>query len=278
MKIFPLYLLSNRIKHLFVRCFCPDTHLIADCRKYGLKFKFHALDGVGRDIYYKYGVYSEDDITEFLLKTLNITDSDIILDVGANLGWYSLTLSHAANPAVFAFEPEPHNYQLLSDNIKLNGKTNIHPQNMAVDKTPGTKTLYLYKKCNLGRHSLIKSRKSVGSVEVEATTIDAFAARQLQGKRIKLLKIDTEGNELNVLLGAKATLPQIDNILSEFSPAIISGLNQNPRDFIDLLEQQGFKPSEISDEGRLTVADIPAMLQNPAKARNIFWTRNHPAT
>ena len=61
----------NRLKHLFYRFIVHKKFLVADCPKYGLKFKFFIRDGVGRDIYYKYGVYSEDFVTDYLLKNLD---------------------------------------------------------------------------------------------------------------------------------------------------------------------------------------------------------------
>ncbi|MGH8579179.1 MAG: hypothetical protein ACREVK_03315, partial [Gammaproteobacteria bacterium] len=78
------------MKHLFYRFIAHKKFLVAACPKYGLKFKFFIRDGVGRDIYYKYGVYCEDFITDYLLKRLDLRDEDLVIDIGSNIGWYSL--------------------------------------------------------------------------------------------------------------------------------------------------------------------------------------------
>ncbi|MDT8287588.1 MAG: FkbM family methyltransferase, partial [Elusimicrobiales bacterium] len=225
--------------------------------------------------YYKHGVYYEDFLTEFLLGRLGLTDGDIVMDVGANIGWFSLVLSTGARPAVYAFEPAARSYRLLCENIRLNGKTNVVPVNMAVDAAAGRKALFLYKDCNQGRHSLIKAPKHVASVEVDSTTLDDFMSRNdMTDRAVKFIKIDTEGNELNVLKGAEKTLPRVANILSEFTPALVSRGGQDPAEYAGLLGRHGFKGYEVSMDGALSEADFGRMLAEPARAYSIFWTRN----
>lgn len=267
-------LFINRVTHFFLRWFTPVSFLTADCRKYDLKFRFHIHDIVGRDIYYKYGVYGEDFLTEFLLKRVALKDEDIVLDVGANIGWFSLVLSTGAKPRTYAFEPAPLTYRLLSENILLNDRGNVVPVNMAVDDAGGKKSLFLYKHCNQGRHSLIRAPKHVASVEVDSITLDDFMSRNgLEGKPVKLIKVDTEGNDFNVLKGAEKTLPMVANILSEFIPALMSRGGQDPAEYAGLLGRHGFKGYEVSAQGTLSEADFGRILANPVQGYNIFWTR-----
>ncbi len=268
-------LFVNRVTHFFLRWLTPVSFLTADCPKYGLKFRFHIHDIIGRDIYYKYGVYYEDFLTEFLLKRLGLKDEDIVLDIGASIGWFSLVLSTGARPITYAFEPSPQTYRLLSENVVLNDRSNVVPVNMAVDESSGRKPFFLYKDCNQGRHSLIKAPKHVSSVDVDSVALDDFMdGKGLEGEAVKLIKIDTEGNELRILKGAEKTLPRVANILSEFTPALVSRGGEDPAEYAKILGRHGFKGYEVSMDGTLSEADFGRILAEPAKAYNIFWTRD----
>ncbi|EPS72992.1 hypothetical protein M569_01763, partial [Genlisea aurea] len=131
--------------------------------------------------------------------------SDLILDVGANLGWYAINISKInSDIKVFAFEPDDDNFRLLNDNITLNNSTNIISINKAVTAgQAGKVVLYKYPDKNLGRHSLLKTAGlEQKQTLVKTISIDDFIlTTNLNGNNIKLLKIDVEGYEYQVLLG-----------------------------------------------------------------------------
>jgi FkbM family methyltransferase len=262
----------NRLKHLFYRFIVHKKFLVADCPKYGLKFKFFIRDGVGRDIYYKYGVYSEDFVTDYLLKNLDLRNGDLLIDIGSNIGWYSLVLSSQARPTVLSFEPDPLNFSLLKDNIELNGRQNIRGFNLAVDKEESVKTLHLYKSYNLGRHSFIPHEKSTASVEVKTVVLDKFLQELgLEGKPVKFLKIDIEGYEYPALLGAERTLQSTAVVLSEFSPSAMKTIEQDPMDLIRYLQNLGFTPAHFEQSG-LSACDFASMIQSQ-DVFNLLWRR-----
>lgn len=243
-------LFLNRIKHGFYSITRLKKFLVADCHPYGLKFKFALADGLGRDIYYKQGVYSEYYITQYLLNHLEIKKDDIILDIGANIGWYSLVLGSVTKSTVLAFEPDKQNFMLLQDNISLNNCSGIKAYNKAVSDHEGVLTLHLYKGYNTGRHSFIKQKNSVGTLEVPIIELDSFLETQGYGDRpIKLLKIDIEGYEMTALHKAHKTLALTEWILTEFSPDLMEAAGQNPIDYINLLRQSGFQLQEITETG-----------------------------
>ncbi|MBO9636139.1 MAG: FkbM family methyltransferase [Chitinophagaceae bacterium] len=252
----------NRAKHLFYRGFTNKQFLTANCEKYDLKFNFFIKDGVGKDIYYKYGVYSEDHITNYLLNTIGIRNEDFIVDIGANIGWHSMTLSSSAAPTVFSFEPDPFNFNLLSQNKEINNKTNVKLFNVALSNENGKKTLYLYKDHNLGRHSLIQQQKSVRSTEVTTVRLDNLLEKEgMDQRRIKLIKIDVEGFEYMAMLGAKESLKRTDYLLTEFTPGMMRKIDQDPKDYIDLLREAGFKIQTIDQNG-LHTPDFDHILDN----------------
>lgn len=243
-------LMVNRIKHAFFSITGIKKFLIADCKPYGLKFKFQIADGLGRDIYYKQGVYAEDYINRFLEQRLSITDKDLILDIGANIGWYSMVLSTKAKPTIVAFEPDTLNYKLLTENLEMNGKGNVKAFNKAVSDQEGTLTLHLYKGYNPGRHSFIKQKNSVGTAEVPIIALDNFLVKEGFGLGpIKLLKIDIEGYELTALHRATHTLERTQHILTEFSPELMKAAGQEPMEYIRLLEHSGFHLQVIDEQG-----------------------------
>jgi FkbM family methyltransferase len=266
-------LFLNRLRHFFYRVTGLKEHLVAYCAPYNLKVKFHILDGVGRDIYYKKGVYAEDYITRFLLDNLDIRDNDLIVDIGANIGWYSMTLSSRAKPRILAFEPDAANFRLLQENLAMNGVSNVRAYNKAVSDQEGSLTLHLYKKVNPGRHSAIKQAGSVGTVEVPMIALDKFLEQEGAGEGpVKLIKIDIEGYEYSALRSATRTLSRTQWILTEFSPYLMRDAGQDPMDYIRLLKGAGFRLREITEAGLLE-PDMPAIIRDNRQV-NFFCSRD----
>lgn len=266
-------LFLNRLKHFFFRVTGLKKTLTATTDKYGLQFSFDLNDGIGTDIYYRYGVYVEDFITEFLNSHLDLQKDDLIIDIGANIGWYSLVLSQKAQPLIYAFEPEPRNYAYFTRNLKDNHCTNVVAVNAAVDNTPGEMQLHLYKNHNQGRHSFIRHAKSVGTVAVKTIVLDTFLKEKGAGDRpVKFLKIDIEGYEYNALRGAVNTLKHTEHVLSEFSPGIMKSNNESAEAYAQFMADLGFIPYEITRSG-IQPAALNAMLAAPDNVYNIFWSR-----
>ena len=135
-----------------------------------------------------------------------IKDGDNILDIGANLGFYSLLFSSLTpNGKIFSFEPSTTNFEKLCKNIELNKKNNIKQFKLAISNKIGNSKLYLAGKENLndGGNFIDENKKnydftSIKFENVQTNTLDNFLDKKIF---FKLAKIDTEGNELNVLEG-----------------------------------------------------------------------------
>ena len=249
-------------------------YLVANCKPYDIKVKFAIADGLGRDIYYKYGVYSEDYITRFLLNDFHLEKGDLVVDIGANIGWYSLVLGHNTQADILAFEPDPSNFSLLQDNLKINNCDNVKAYNKAIGDAEGVLSLFLYKSYNTGRHSFIKQKNSVGTVDVPVINLDHFlTAEGMQHRPIKLLKIDIEGYEYTALRNAVLSLQQTQNIITEFSPDLMKAAGQSPASYIELLKNAGFNLWEIDNAG-LHVPDFDAVI-NENKQINIWGSRDN---
>jgi FkbM family methyltransferase len=182
-------------------------------------FKYSLLGmGVNQSI-----VFSRNGEKKVLKKILRELSAPIVFDVGANIGEYSKELKKISNKIIiYAFEPHPKTFLILKDEATKHDF-------VAINKGLGCKEevvkLFDYKN-NDGspRASLFKdviefqySSPSV-SHEVKISTVDDFV-KENKIRRIHLLKIDTEGNELNVLIGAKNSLELniIDIIQFEFN-------------------------------------------------------------
>jgi FkbM family methyltransferase len=260
----------SSLKYLVNRFILRRQYLTAKDNKYGIRFKFKTEDVVGRHIY-KSGEY-EKSLSEFVAKYLSFQEGDVALDVGANIGWYSLLLDKLMpdNSLIYAFEPDPLNYGLLCSNIKLNNASKVVPVNFALSDKNEVRKLYQYSNNNLGRHSLLDINEG-NYVEVETITLDSYIdSVGIDVARVKFIKIDIEGYEYFALCGANNLLDQVTTVISEFVPRYMEKGGVEPERFLDLLIEKGFDSYVIRD-GDLVSQDKAALLMK--KACDIVWLK-----
>lgn len=148
----------------------------------------------------------------------------VIFDIGANVGNYSNSIKKLSpNSKLYSFEPHPKTFKVMEDYSKKNG---YFAYNFALGKENSKLKLYDYEQETEGTEhaSLFKEtfegiyNEKVISYEVDVITLDEFV-KDNKIDKINLLKIDTEGNDYNVLLGAKFSLEneKIDVIHFEFN-------------------------------------------------------------
>ena len=185
-------------------------HVSKTVRIYGRPFTISGGEGDG---YYRQ-IPDGCDITDSVMAAIRplVGPDAVCLDVGANIGLYSLGLSHLAPEGrVYAFEPSPGTYGHLQANVETNGAANVEAFNLAVSDTTGTVRFHDFSFFSAGSFSSDKgsllSSESYGSQAFEAatTTVDDFVADQ-GIDRVDLIKVDVEGAELSVLAGAEKTL------------------------------------------------------------------------
>lgn len=174
---------------------------------------------------------------EYIDSDFGIKRDDIVLDIGAHIGAFSiLAAKSAANGRVFAYEPNKQNYSLLLENKRLNQIYNLSTFNYAVSDKKGCIELFIGKLSSM--HSIYRKNHK-GSIKVKSSTLkDVFKTNNL--KKVDYLKIDAEGSEYNILLNApKFILRKVDKIVIEYHDY----LNHN-FSYMDLkkhLESNGFK-------------------------------------
>lgn len=163
--------------------------------------KFRLKNGI--NILARSGTFDRNAIREiFIHKTYNpkgfeISKKDIVVDIGAHIGTFSLFASQFAN-IVYAFEPISDNYKMLTYNIWLNNSKNIIPNQKAVSDSLGKRKIATTS-WNTGGHSFYQ--KGDNYEKVETTTLEKIV-KEYKLSRIDFLKMDCEGEEFNILFNA----------------------------------------------------------------------------
>jgi FkbM family methyltransferase len=159
-------------------------------------------------------------LTAVYTKFRKLTGDDVVLDVGAHVGVFTLMASRRVRRVV-AIEPHPFNYKLLLRNITFNKLTNVTPVNVALSNYCGSAKLYIAEQS--GSHTIeervvdrykVKHGFNVDRyVEVRVKTLDNLVD-ELGLDEVTFIKVDAEGSELNVLKGAERTLKENEAFLS----------------------------------------------------------------
>lgn len=184
----------------------PGTNL-----KFDLRNEYNTDEIVLREIFEE-NVYEVND-THF-------NRGGVVVDIGANIGTFSLFAAQYADK-VYAVEPEPHNLEALKNNININNMNDkVIPIPYGISDFKGTAVIH-----DSGGGSSIKDDGSFGA-EIEIMTLDnLFTLYQIES--VDVLKVDVEGSELEIILGAsKESLNKCKYITMEFDIRTGSSLGQ----------------------------------------------------
>jgi FkbM family methyltransferase len=178
----------------------------------------------------------------------------VVLDVGANIGYFTVTSARRVGDSgrVYAFEPETHNFDLLLKNIDLNGLTNVAPVQKAISDREGSRTLFV-SRYNLGSHSFAAENApdSEARVEVETVTLDEFWQSSLGAGRVDLMKMDCQGAEALIVDGAQRLLAKNDlRILMECWPFGLKKMGCSAAHLVSKLESLGYTIRVLDEDAR----------------------------
>jgi len=194
----------------------------------------------------------EPSLTRYVLENIRLNAGDVALDIGANLGWYSLILSRLADTSasIFAFEPDPDNFTLLQENVVANSAQQVTAVSSALGAASSTMTLYQSHERNRGRHSLLPLNESRRSLPVKVETLADFWGRKELGSRpLRFVKIDVEGYELSVLRGAGSLLARCETLILEYSPQFMRRAALDPQELLRVVSSAGLEPWVIRNSG-----------------------------
>ena len=217
-----------------------ETRLAPDIG--GARFACDLSDQLSREACFT-GLY-EPPFTRVFQKQLR--PGAVVVDAGANWGYFTLIAAAAAGPSgrVIALEPDPRLSPILERNIDLNGFTQVEVRPIAAGAVGGRLVLTGYGDTEANRGtSSIATRDGAGTArefEVECTTIDALTA---QHPEVDVVKIDVEGAEDLVLEGMREGLAakRYRAILLELHPTLLAARGIAPEACVDLLSSYGYR-------------------------------------
>ncbi|MGD9591132.1 MAG: FkbM family methyltransferase [Candidatus Berkiella sp.] len=185
------------------------------------------------------------DRAEILTLRNYATPDTIFLDIGANVGVYSLFLADCVKE-VFAFEPHPETAKCCKMNFALNGISEKNVLEMAISDNDEPK--YFSNKSAASPINHIVN-KNDSAIVVLSTTLDQFIQSQALVKGTPfILKVDVEGFEFEVFNGAKCFLKD-----HNIKAIIFENFSEKINDIIQLLQTYGFVINPIGDNNLLAV-------------------------
>ena len=203
----------------------------------GLKMLLNLRDrGVSRDLF----MYGKREFipTNYLLNGHIVKEGDVVLDIGANIGYYVLIESKLVGEQgkVYAIEPVSSNLAQLQQNLKLNNCKNVEVFKLAVGDKNGKAKIYIPEKRNLStldKNALEGNLKSVE--EIEVTTVDSFLDKK---PKPNFIRMDVEGYEFYIIKGMNKTLKLNIKLFIEIHPHKMS--EEQLCEMLEILEKNGF--------------------------------------
>ncbi len=204
----------------------------------------------------------EQEETRFILSHLD--SGSCFVDVGANIGWFTILAAHKVGPEgrVYAFEPRPDLFLRLRDSVSANDfRGRCFLKNFALGLEDGELPLAsVPEEYNPGHSYLVRGQVDSGAVVLATVPIHRLDDCGLE-RKVDLLKIDVEGAEAMVIGGAQELLKRDKPfIISEFSPSWLRSVSGvEPKYYLDHLRSYGYRIFELNSGGiGNEIDDLPA--------------------
>ena len=178
-----------------------------------------------------------------------IGPKDVVFDIGANIGWYTLNIAKRFPSAtVHAFEPVPDTYAHLCTNVECNRVTSALTYNFGFSDAEKEITFFVdpHESVSASAANLME-RPEVKEVRCRVTTLDGFLAER--GVGLDVIKCDVEGAELFVYRGGIASIREHQPvILTEMLRKWSAKFGYSPNEIISLLSSVGYKCFTVRDQ------------------------------
>ncbi len=197
--------------------------------------------------------FNDFESTEIKFLQEHIKEGDVFFDIGGNIGLFTLLAASKVKKAgvVYTFEPSDENFKKLKENLLLNQFTNVKPYLLAVSHKKEKKNLYNFSEGlgALSSFALIENEKYSVS-EVQTVTLSDFVEEEAVSQDIAIMKIDVEGWELPVLLGARTILEKENApfLIVEFTDANARNAGYTCQQVFDLLVEYGYSMYSITSD------------------------------
>jgi len=155
---------------------------------------------------------------------------DQVLDIGANIGWYTVSAARRVGPTghVFAFEPDPKNYSILAANIAQGDLSWVTAQRCALGRSSGTAAMQgsADNQGDLRMRNFSPQAAAVSYGDISVIALDDYLPAQeaFRLERLRILKMDVQGFEYEVFMGARRllrSLPPATVCFIEFDPTLL---------------------------------------------------------
>jgi len=235
------YILSTKLQIIFLRLLKKGgiNPWYALSLPSGLKCYYKVTERIDGSVL---DLFSENEY--FLFDDYRMKEGQVIVDVGAYVGLYSLLASKFVGfkGRVVSVEPEPHSYCMLTNNLRINNMLgNVARFNLALSSEIGTMNFFVPKSASGStfflNHLLSQTIGEYSESSVQTLTCDRLF-ETLKINRVDIMKIDVEGAELEVLKGAEKTLQSgvVDRLVIEVHKSV-----NTPKSVIELLKCFDYK-------------------------------------
>jgi FkbM family methyltransferase len=209
-------------------------------------FLFKNFFSLYKFIYWKFK--KRQDSSEISLMKSNIHEGDVVMDIGANIGFYTTLFSEmvGVNGKVHAFEPDAVNFNYLLKETQ--GKINVTKTPKAVSSKSSVIKLYRSKELNVD-HRTYQPEEYESVQEIQAVSIDDyFNSDSAEFSRVDFIKMDIQGFEMEAIKGMEKTIRSNPGLkmIAEFWPYGLRKSGYSALAFFQLIESFGFEMHLIS--------------------------------
>ena len=255
-KIYLASLINRPIVFIFDSVFGARIRKV---KRRGLLWNLDLTEGIDFSIFI-FGLFEKE--TSQAIRRL-ITNNSVVIDIGANIGAHTLPMAELVGEKgkVYAIEPTNYAYSKLKNNLLINGNLSKRVQAdqiILVSNSGGGRVRDLYSSWPLSvkpkdskRHPVHQGVLRTISGAEEMTLDDYVSMNNLTS--LDLIKLDVDGNELEVLRGAKYVLKNIKpTLIMEFAPEQYD----NPNDFlkvVEILVSEGYRYYSLNEKTQYSI-------------------------
>lgn len=197
-----------------------------------------------KSVYLSRRIYNgfEEDELEFIDK--NLTEGDVFVDIGANIGLFTLVAARkiGSSGKVISFEPTKNIFEKLVENCKINNFTNVDLRNIGLSNKVDTLTFFASENGLDAFNSFVEnSERESNKIQIETSTLD-LELDKIDKTKIKIVKIDVEGWEKFVLFGGESFFRNYSPIvMMEFTDENTFQAGYPIHDLYDIMVTYGYK-------------------------------------
>jgi FkbM family methyltransferase len=238
--------------------------------RHGFRLRIELNDWLGRNLY----ISGEHETSTSLVIESLLGPGETFVDVGANVGFFSVLAGRSVGPAgkVYAFEPVDDVRDRLIENILLNELSNVIVRPEALSDREDSVEIYVGPRNHRGLSSLRPLKNDSGGVqEVKTTPLDRFLP---EGERVAMVKVDVEGAEFLAVTGMRDCLARDKpDLIIEVTDSYLRRFGHTAEMLCSLLAELGYRMYAIDHAGLVPIVDARAQ-GLPEQFNALFTTRS----